>query len=49
MFTNTYGWLGILTDMSLLMLHIICLSFAQLAKEISFPPSSPVGVISVLL
>ena len=27
LFTKTYGWLGILTGMSLLMLHMICLSF----------------------
>ena len=32
--------------MSLLMLHIMCLSFGQLAKIISFPPSNTVGVIS---
>ena len=49
LFTKTYGWLGILTGMSLLMLHVICLSFGQLAKIISFPPSKTVGMISVLL
>ena len=42
-------WLGILTGMSLLMLHIIYLLFGQLAKIILFPPSNTVGVISVLL
>ena len=47
--TKTYGWLGILTGMSLLMLQIICLSFSQLAKIISFPASNTIGVISVLL
>ena len=44
-----YGWLGILTGVLLLMMHIICLSFGQLAKIISFPPSNTVGVISILL
>ena len=33
--------------MSLLVLHIMCLSFGQLAKIISFPPSSTVGDMSV--
>ena len=47
--TNTYGWLGILIGMSLLMLHIMCLLFGQFAKIISFPLSNTVGVISVLL
>ena len=45
LFTNTYGWLSILTGMSFLMLHIICLSYGQLAKIISFPPSNTVGVL----
>ena len=49
LFTNTYGWLGILMGISLLMLHMMCLSLGQLANMISFPPSSTVGVISVLL
>ena len=49
LFTNTYGWLGILTGMSLLKLQIICLSSGQFAKIISLPWSSIVGVISVLL
>ena len=49
LFTNTFGWLGILTGMSLLMLHIICLPFGQFAKIIPFPPSKTVGEISVLL
>ena len=49
LFTSTYGWLGILAGMSLLMLHIICLSLGQFASMISFPPSSTVGVMSVLL
>ena len=35
--------------MSLLMLHIVCLSFGQLDKTISFLPSNTVGVISVLV
>ena len=29
--------------------HIICLSFGQLASIVSSPPSNTVGVISVLL
>ena len=49
LFIKTYGWLEILTGVSLLMLHIMCLSFGQLAKIISFPPSSTVGDIFVLL
>ena len=44
-----YGWLGILTGMSLLILHKMCLSFGQLAKFISFSPSNTVGDMSVLL
>ena len=39
LFTNTYGWLGISIGMSLLMLQIICLSFGQFARIISFSPS----------
>ena len=49
LFTSMCGWLGILISMSLLMLHIMCLSFGQFAKMILFPPSSTVGVMSVLL
>ena len=49
LFTNTYGWLGILIGRLLLMVQMICLSFGQFAKIISLPPSSTVGVISDLL
>ena len=37
------GFAGI----SLFMLHIICLSFSQLASMISLPPSSTVGIMSL--
>ena len=49
LFTNTYGWLGILIGISLLMLHIMCLSLGQFTKMISLPLSSTVAVMSVLL
>ena len=49
LFTNMYGWLGILIRRSLLMVQILCLSFGQFARIISLPPSSTVGVISDLL
>ena len=41
--TGNFNW------ESLLLLQIIWLSFGQFAKTISSPPSSTVGVISVLL
>ena len=49
LFNSKYGWLGILTGMSLLILQIISSTLGQFAKIISFPPSSTVGVILVLL
>ena len=49
LFTGTCGWLGVLNGISLLMVHIMCLSLGQFACMISFPLSSVVGVISVLL
>ena len=49
LFIKMYGWLGILTGMSLSMLHKMYLSFGQLAKIISFPPSNTAGDMSVLL
>ena len=44
--TNTYGWLGILTGISL---QIMCLSSHQLAYIILFPVSNTVSVVSILL
>ena len=49
LFIKTYGGLDILTGMSLLMLHKMCLSFGKLAKIISFPPSNAAYEMSVLL
>ena len=49
LFTKTYGWLGISISILLLMVQIMCLSFGQFARIISLPPSSTVGVMSLLL
>ena len=48
LFSKTYGWLDILTGMSLLMLHIICLSFWPISQDNFISSSNTVGVISVL-
>ena len=41
--------MGILMGISLLMVHMMSLLLGQLANVISFPPTSTVGVISVLI